>query len=153
MPAQLGARSLERLSTCDPDLQLLVRWTEAHMPFDITVLCGHRPPEEQFELFKQGRALVGGKWVVMDQAAVVTNVDGFETVGRHNEDPSSAVDMAPHPVSWASRDHWRFHVMAGVMLAGSVELGIPITWGADWDGDGDIHDHSLVDLPHFQLKR
>jgi hypothetical protein len=33
----------------------------------------------------------------------------------------------------------------------SISLGIPTTWGGDWDGDGDSSDERKYDPAHFEL--
>lgn len=48
----------------------------------------HRTFDQQFELFKKGRALVGGEWIVVDPKKVVTNVRKF---GWHTVDPTTGV--------------------------------------------------------------
>jgi len=59
------------------------------------------------------------------------------------------MDIAPYPIDW--KDLERFYVLAGVIMACAHEEGVKIRWGGDWDSDGDYHDSSFIDLPHFEL--
>lgn len=149
MGAKLSDRSLARLQTCHADIVRVILEVERVSPIDFTVLQGQRSKEEQFDLYKRGRALVGGKWVVEDKSQVITYIDGFEKVGMHNFYPSKAVDLAPYPIDW--NDRARFYYFAGLVLGVAGRMGVNLTWGGDWDGDGDFKDHRFVDLPHFEL--
>jgi len=124
-----STRSLERLGTCHPDLQYL--FNEVVRDFDCTILCGHRPEEDQNEAFEHG----------------------FSTKpwpeSTHNKKPSKAVDVAPYPVEWDNRE--RFYYFAGYVKGKAVDLGIKIRWGGDWDGDTRVKDQTFNDLPHFEL--
>ncbi len=60
----------------------------------LDITCVYRSPEEQFELFKQGRTMcTQGTWVVQNQDEVVTNVDGRKILGAHNYYPARAIDV------------------------------------------------------------
>lgn len=48
-------------------------------------------------------------------------------------------------------DYVNYQEIGTAMLLASLELGIPIRWGADWDGDGQHTDHSFIDWVHFEL--
>lgn len=133
-----GKKSLERLSTAHPDLQRLFH--EVIKEIDITIIYGHRSPEEQFELYKIGRELQGDKWVVVGK--IVTNLDGFNKQSEHNFLPSNAVDTAPYPIDWS--DISRFKKMGGVIKRIAKEMNINISWGGDWK--------SFKDYPHTELK-
>lgn len=135
MPAYLSQRSLDRLSTCDPRLVRVVRRAEKLSCYDFTVLEGHRSVERQKELFDQG----------------YSKIDGISRKGKHNYNPSLAVDLAPYPVSWDSKELWKFDVLAGAIFAAAEIEGVKIRWGGDWDSDGNRQEHSFLDLPHFEL--
>lgn len=143
-----GARSRENLKNVEPALVALCEAAVAG--FDCSVLYGHRTPEEQFELFKRGRRLESGVWVVVNRLEVVTNLDGVKEKSMHNFFPARAVDVAPYPINW--RDTDRFYYFAGYVKRIAEEMGIPIRWGGDWDGDTELHDQKLYDLPHFELR-
>ena len=38
-------------------------------------------------------------------------------------------------------------------MKAAKDVGVELVWGADWDGDGNIIEHSLRDYPHYELKR
>lgn len=135
--ANFGSKSKERLMTCESDIQRVLEL--AIQKYDFVVLCGVRTPQEQFELFKQGRKLVNGKWEKI--GSTVTNIDGKTTKSMHNYIPSKAVDIAPYPIDWNNLD--RFKDMAKVVLACAKELGVSLEWGGNWV--------SFKDFPHFQL--
>jgi hypothetical protein len=134
--AKFSKRSLDRLTTCHPDIQKVMN--EAIKHFDFAVLSGFRSPKEQLELYKQGREFKDGKWVKVGR--VVTNVDGVNTKSKHNHSPSQAVDIAPYPIDWD--DIERFEQMAVVVMYCAKKLGIKLIWGGDW---------SMKDYPHFEL--
>lgn len=144
---KFGKKSLERLYTCENDLQVLMN--EVIKRIDITVIYGHRTKEEQFELFRQGRSLVDGWWKITEPKKVVTNFDGKVKKSKHNYYPSKAIDIAPYPVDWNNIQG--FKDMAKIVIEEADKLGIKIIWGADWDMDGNIAEHKLQDYPHFEL--
>lgn len=144
--AEFGKRSKDNLSTAHEKLQRVMN--RAIKKYDFTVIYGHRTPEEQFELFKKGRELQSdGTWKKV--GSVVTNIDGKSKKSKHNYLPSLAVDVAPYPIDWNNIQ--RFKDMAKIIIESAKEEGIKIIWGADWDMDGDIKEHKLIDYPHFEL--
>jgi peptidoglycan L-alanyl-D-glutamate endopeptidase CwlK len=68
----------------------------------------------------------------------------------HNYIPAIAIDVAPYPIDWNNPK--RFFELQKVVMRIAHEMNVPLTWGGDWDGDGDLHDQKLVDLPHYELK-
>ena len=136
---KFGKRSLDRLNTCHPDIIKVMN--EVIKRIDITILYGHRTREEQFELYRQGRELVGGVWKVTDKSKVVTNLDGKLKISEHNYKPSRAIDIAPYPIDW--KDINRFKEVAKIVKEEADKLGIKITWGGDW---------KMRDYPHFQIE-
>lgn len=130
MPA-FGRRSKARLDTCHPELQRLFREVVKH--WDCTILTGHRGKRAQDEAWTTGRSKV--RW----------------PEGEHNDWPSNAVDAAPWPVpDW--EDVKVFYTFAGFVMGVASQLGIPIRWGGDWDGDRDLNDQTFNDLVHFELE-
>lgn len=136
---KLGKKSLERLNTCHPDIIKVM--SEAIKRIDFTVLYGHRTKEEQFELYRQGRELVGGVWKITEPKNVVTNLDGKLKISEHNYKPSRAIDIAPYPIDWNNID--RFKEVAKIVKEEAAKLGIKLTWGGDW---------KMRDYPHFQIE-
>jgi peptidoglycan LD-endopeptidase CwlK len=128
-----GDRSERELRTAHPDLQRLFR--EVIKYRDCTVLEGHRSLERQAQLFAQG-------------------LTQKKTAGKHNEKPSLAVDVmpwfskAPH-IRW--NDTRATYAFGGFVLGIAQSMGIRIRWGANWDGDADFDDHTLVDAPHYEI--
>ncbi len=123
--------SLERLSTCHPDLVRLFQ--EVIRIQDCTILCGHRTEAAQNAALQGGRSKT--PW----------------PRSKHNTVPSLAVDAAPFPVDWSSRR--RFDHFAGVVRGVAAQLGIRVRWGGDWNGNFDPDDQTFHDLPHFELEQ
>lgn len=123
----LGKTSLERLSSCHDDLQLLIldvaQRVDAGELFtagirDITVLCGQRGKAEQDAAFTRGTSKL--QW----------------PKSKHNQTPSLAVDIAPYPIYWHDRE--AFLVLRGFVLARAAALKLNVSV-ISWD------------LPHYQL--
>lgn len=69
----------------------------------------------------------------------------------HNQKPARAFDFIPHPFTgW--NDIASFRRCARAFIDAGKRLNIPVTWGRDWDGDGDETDQKLMDGPHIELK-
>lgn len=117
------------------DLQVLFYEVIKH--FDCTIIEGHRNKEEQEKAF----------------------VAGFSKAhwpdGKHNSQPSMAVDVAPYPTDWNNKK--RFYFFAGFVKAiaqklkdeGKITHGIK--FGADIESDKDLDDEGLCALVHFEL--
>ena len=127
---EFSVKSLEKLSTCHPDLQRVFKEIVKH--FDCTILEGHRGQERQNKMFDEGRSQLRFPH------------------GKHNQVPSLAVDVAPYPIKWTDRD--RFHYFAGFVKGIALQMGVGIRWGGDWDSDTQVDDNRFDDLPHFELK-
>lgn len=126
---KLSKLSEQRLATCDPRLQKLLR--AAIESVDFTVLCGYRNADEQEDAYRSGRSKVQ------------------YPNSKHNTMPSSAVDVAPYPIDW--RDTARFARLAGYIERVAHEQGIRIRWGGDFDEDGATADEKFIDMPHLEL--
>ena len=127
---KFGRKSKERLSTCDSKLQKVFNEVIKHV--DCSVLEGHREKDRQNKLFKEGKTKV--KY----------------PDGRHNRQPSSAVDVTPYPVDWKDRE--RQTLFAGFVIGVASQMGINLRWGGDWDQDFQVVDNRFDDFPHFELK-
>ena len=138
-----GTRSKEQLETCHPDLQVI--FNAVITVVDCSVVCGHRNKADQERAFEEG------------------NSKAHFPDGKHNSDPSTAVDVYPFPIDF--KDLPRFYWFAGWVLAKAEilrnvgEITHKIKWGGNWKGlnEGKI-DFSynklpkvLDDLPHFEL--
>ena len=148
-----ATNSMSLLETADKDLQILFKIVV--VKFDNIITSAHRTSERQFELFQQGRTLIGGVWIVTDQSKVVTTVDGITKLSKHNADPSEAVDAVPYP--WNPNDTRRIHLFAGYvigvaeMLKQEGQMLYSLRWGGDWDGDTEVEDEIFKDLCHFEI--
>lgn len=130
-----GTRSKNNLATAHSDLQKLFNEVIKH--YDCAIICGHRDQEDQDRAFHEGRSKV--QW----------------PDGKHNKQPSLAVDVVPWfatkpNIRW--NDENKFYHFAGYVQAVADQLGIDIRFGGDWDSDGDLHDQTFFDLPHFELR-
>ena len=151
---EYSASSSRKLATCHPDLQRLFR--SVLQDRDNTIIFGHRTPTLQFDLFKQGRVLQDGIWVISDKDAVITNCDGFDKPSMHNymkdgQPYSLAVDSAPYTNGRMLTSEVGLAYYAGYVMHRAEQLGIPLRWGGDWDGDNDDTDQRLHDLFHYEL--
>jgi peptidoglycan L-alanyl-D-glutamate endopeptidase CwlK len=135
---KFSAKSLKMLATCHPDIQKVMH--EAIKHIDFTIIYGERSVAEQFKLFKIGRKLVKGQWVVVGK--VVTNMDGTIKRGKHNFSPSKAIDIGPYPLDW--NDIQAFKDLAVVIKKAMVTVGVQLQWGGDWK--------NFIDFPHYELK-
>ena len=125
-----GKKSKERLNTCDSNLQKVFNEVIKHV--DCSILEGHRSKDRQNKLFEEGKTKV--KY----------------PNGRHNRQPSSAVDVTPYPVDWKDRE--RQTLFAGFVIGVASQMGIKLRWGGDWDQDFQVVDNRFDDFPHFELK-
>lgn len=136
---KFGKRSKKRLATCHEIIQIIMN--EAIKYMDFTIIHGHRTPDEQFEIFKQGRSLnEQGIWVIVNQDDVRTYKDGTEKLSKHNYEPSLAVDVAPWPSLWANKK--KMLELGGVIKTIQLQLyeagkiDTLLKWGTDlWDWD------------------
>ena len=127
---RFGKSSKRRLATCDERLQKV--FNEIIKYVDCSVLEGHRDGERQDKLFDEGKTKVK-----------------FPN-GRHNSNPSRAVDVTPYPVDWADRE--RQTLFAGFVLGIAQSMGIKLRWGGDWDMDFKVMDNRFDDFPHFEIR-
>lgn len=140
---QLGRTSLERLSTCHEDLQKIILTAIALSPIDFGVAEGHRSVERQKLLFDEGKS----------------KIDGINKKGKHNYNPSLAVDIYAYVNGKAMWEERHLCTIAGIIIATANmmhmqgEIESTLRWGGNWDGDGEIiSDQTFMDLPHFELK-
>ena len=127
---RFGKRSKKNLATCDERLQKVFNEVIKHV--DCSVIEGHRSAERQDKLFEEGKTKV--KY----------------PNGRHNSNPSRAVDVVPYPIDWDDRE--RFHLFAGFVIGIAKSMEINLRWGGDWDQDWYVHDNRFDDFPHFEIK-
>ena len=125
-----GTKSKKRLITCDIRLQKVFNEVIKHV--DCSILEGHRDKDRQNKLYVEGKTKV--KY----------------PNGRHNRQPSSAVDVTPYPVDWKDRE--RQTLFAGFVMGVASQMDINLRWGGDWDQDFQVVDNRFDDFPHFELK-
>ena len=128
-------RSKDRLLTCDQRLQDVFNEVITHV--DCSILEGHRSKERQNKLYDEKRTKVR------------------YPNGRHNSNPSKAVDVTPYPVDWEDRE--RQTLFAGFVIGIARSMGIKIRWGGNWDmyeenGRWEVKDNRFDDFPHFEIK-
>lgn len=142
MTYKFGVKSLDNLVGVHPELVDCCHYALSAGIMDFSVICGVRTIEEQKELVKKGVSKTM-------RSKHLVQADGY----------GWAVDLAPYPLSWdkVNNNHWpeiiRFGVLAGLMKAKARESGLALTWGCDWDGDGETLDHTFFDAPHFEIER
>ena len=140
---KFGRKSREHLETCHPDLQILFNTVIEEI--DCSVTCGYRNKEDQ------------------DKAVASGNSKAVFPEGKHNSNPSTAVDVYPYPIDFD--DMPRFYYFGGWVMAKAKilrnvgEITHKIKWGGNWKGlnNGKI-DFSynmlakvLNDMPHYEL--
>ena len=96
-------------------------------------LEGHRDEYRQNKLYEEGKTKVRFP------------------MGRHNSNPSRAVDVTPYPIDWEDRE--RQTLFAGFVLGIARSMGIKLRWGGDWDQDFQVVDNRFDDFPHFELRK
>ena len=127
---KFGKTSKRRLATCDDGLQNLFYEVVQH--FDCSVIIGHRGEKAQNKAYDEGKSQVR------------------YPKGKHNSNPSTAVDVAPYPIDWEDRE--RFIYFAGFVKGIASEMGISLRWGGDWNNDTQLSDNKFDDLVHFELR-
>jgi peptidoglycan L-alanyl-D-glutamate endopeptidase CwlK len=127
--AQLSSRSIDNLAQAHIFLRTVM--VEAIKDFDFIIICGHRGEAEQ------------------ERAFGLHTTKAHFGQSPHNYTPSLAVDCCPNPVNW--NDTKAFLAMGKHIIDVSKKLSIAITWGADWDGDGNLLNNHFTDMPHFEL--
>ena len=133
-----------RLADCAVPLQMawveiLAAYREAHPGHDLLLTCTARTAEEQWELYKKGRVLKDGAWIVDADptTSTVTNVDGKTKRSKHNSQPSVALDFCVvigGKVSWDPREY---------APVGTLARAQGLVWGGEWQ--------TLKDYPHLEL--
>lgn len=132
-----GRTSRGRLDTVDP--RLIRIFEEAIKHRDISIVCGVRSKADQDAAYPKFSKV---KW----------------PNSKHNLTPEQeaagelckAVDAVPYPTMWS--DIAELKELGFFILGIAAGMGIPLTWGSDWDGDHDLDDQTFIDYPHFELK-
>lgn len=128
--------SSSKLASCDPRLRKVMELAIKRSSVDFGIAEGHRSIKRQKELFDEGKS----------------KIDGVTKKGKHNYNPSKAVDIFVVMNGKASWDEKHLCYLAGVIESCGKELGVDIRMGANWDKDGIlIYDQNFIDLPHFEI--
>ena len=132
------------LSLCAAELQLaweeiVRRYTFGQIERRLLITCTHRLPGEQFKLYQVGRRQIDdGSWVVDDdpKTAILTQLDGYVKVSKHNRLPARAIDFAVivnGKITWHPREY---------AAIGQLAKDEKLVWGGDW---------KMKDYPHVEL--
>jgi peptidoglycan L-alanyl-D-glutamate endopeptidase CwlK len=137
-----GKNSLEKLSTCDTDLQLILKTAISISNIDFGISEGFRSIELQQKFFNEGKS----------------KIDGINKKGKHNYMPALAVDIFPVINGVVNFDNEHLSYLAGLIHAVTEilfqegKITHKIRWGGNWNMDGTILiDQSFDDRPHFEL--
>lgn len=127
--------SFSKLSTCHIDLQTI--FFEVIKSFDCTILEGYRNEQDQNTAYSAGNTKL--KW----------------PNGKHNSQPSNAVDVSPYPIDWdnSKRLYWFAGYALGIAqrLKDEGKITHSVRWGGNWSGDKRLPEQSFNDLVHFEL--
>jgi peptidoglycan L-alanyl-D-glutamate endopeptidase CwlK len=134
--------SAEKLLTAHPDLQKIMNKSISISPMDFGIAEAHRPVSRQKALFDKG----------------ASKIDGINRKGKHNYDPSLAVDIYAFINSKPSWNMNNYIHLAGViqavakMMYEKGDVKHLIRWGGNWDKDGEIlTDQKFDDGVHFEI--
>lgn len=134
MEFRFGKTSQMKLYTVHFDLGIIMYDALDAGIMDFSIIEGHRGKVEQNRYYDLGKSRVK-----------------FPD-GKHNKEPSEAVDVAPYINGKTSRNRLHCCVLAGIILACAAKRGIKLRWGGNWDMDGEpITDQDFQDLAHFEL--
>ena len=144
---KLSQRSWNNLKTCHEDLQKIAALAIKLTPVDFIITEGHRSKERQRQLFNEG----------------LSKIDGYSRLGKHNYDPSMALDFCAYVPGKAKQLAFdqvhlasigtAFHC-AATLLYNEGEITHKLRWGANWDMDGELlYDQRFRDMPHVELKK
>jgi len=159
---KFGTSSLKKLSLANDTIQKVMELAIQRSLVDITIVQTYRPPTVQFGYYQQGRQQSTSGWIITDKSKVITNVDGYKIVGKHNKQPAEAVDIRayhsnPKIDKMIAYDKLHLAYIAGTIISCAEELFKKgeikelIRWGGNWDKDGELYfDQKLEDLPHFE---
>lgn len=140
MTYSLGKKSQAELVGVHPDLVKVVTRAISVSLQDFSIGEGVRTIQRQRELYAQGRTKPG---------RIVTGTMKSRHITGH------AVDLWPWPKLPNGNVDWNnttaFLRIGKAMLGASIELGIPVRWGYDWDNDGILQEPGEYDGPHFEL--
>jgi peptidoglycan L-alanyl-D-glutamate endopeptidase CwlK len=122
---KLSKKSLSNLDGVHPSLVDLVKIVMNWQVMDFSVAEGIRTEDRQKEL------VASGKSKTMNSKHL-----------RQSTGYGHAVDLYPYPIDMEKvnkgdvREISRFSLLAGLVIAAGKSRGVKVTWGGDWDRDG-----------------
>jgi len=119
--AEFSKKSLTKLETCHPDLQILANEAIKHM--DFSIVWGYRNKEQQDKCFQNG---TGVAWPTSKHNHMAKRMVDSQLVMMPE---SLAIDVAPVPLDW--KDIERFCILIGVFKTCASIMNIPIRFGRD----------------------
>ena len=142
----LGAGSQNKVSTVQPDMQLLVLAamkianTRKFFCPDFSITYGKRTTIEQFNLYKIGRKeVLNDVWEVTGK--VVTNCDGYDTKSTHQS--GNAVDFCAWVDGKSNFEPIHILAIATCFMEAASNLGLDMDWGGSF--------RSISDIGHIEL--
>lgn len=138
---KLSKKSISNLDGVHPSLVDLVKIVMNWQVMDFSVAEGIRTEDRQKELVESGKSKT------MNSKHL-----------RQTSGYGHAVDLYPYPIDMEKvnkgdvREISRFSLLAGLMIAAGKSRGVKVTWGGDWDRDGQTLDHTFFDAPHIQIE-
>jgi len=156
MGFKFSNNSATKLATCHEDIQKVFNLVISRSNVDFGIAEGYRTVEKQQSYYAIGRT-------IQLHRSTITNVDGIVKKGKHNYNPSKAIDIYVWHDDTNTRKKISYDGMHLAYIAGLVdscskelkdkgEITHNITWGGNWDSDGIIiFDQNLDDMPHFEI--
>jgi peptidoglycan L-alanyl-D-glutamate endopeptidase CwlK len=135
-----GTSSNAKLDSCHEEIGRVMRRAIKMTPIhiDLTIVHGFRDKALQNGLDPR---FTNARWP-----------SSYHNAEDEDGNPmSEAVDFAPlinGKIPW--KDTPIFCYVAGIIYAAAELEGVKLTWGNDFDNDGDTTDQSLADVGHFQ---
>ena len=127
--------SFSKLTTCHLDLQAL--FFEVIRSRDCTVLEGYRNQVDQDKAYEEGNSKL--KW----------------PNGKHNNQPSLAVDVIKYPIDWhdiiGNCYFAGFCMGVAEMLYSQGKITHKIRWGGDFNQNNEVKDGKFLDIVHFEI--
>jgi len=131
-----GKESEKQLLTCDRRIQEIMRIGIVRSKVDFGINEGHRTTALQQKYFSEGKS----------------EKDGIIKLSMHQYWPSVAFDIYAWVKGKRSYELYYMAYLAGLFNAIAKELGYDLTWGGNWDNDGEfITDQRFQDTCHHQL--
>ncbi len=132
---RLGERSLKRLDGVHPDVWAVVQYAIRVSPIDFGIprTGGVRDIATQHRLMGTGASKTLRSRHLTGHAVDIYGIDPVTGKG-----------------TWEPRYVMPVHA---AFEQASAALDVPLRWGGDWDGDGDIRERGENDLVHHELPR